>query len=175
MMNHSRLRKILFLALMTTVAIVLHFIEGLFPIPIAFPGIKLGLSNVVSLVVLYLYGPVPAFIIIVLRVFLTSFLYSGFASVIFSLAGGILSVAAMTCIWKLSGRGFGIVGAGVMGGIFHNTGQIIAASVVLGTSTVFSYLPVLLISGTVTGIATGMLAGILVPRVKKYIQYNEVK
>lgn len=166
-MNHESIKRMLILAMLTAAAIILHFVEGMFPLPIAVPGIKLGLSNVVSLVALYLFGPVPAFTILILRVLMTSFLYSGFSSVIFSLAGGLLSVLAMTVIWKLREKGFSIVSASVLGGIFHNIGQLMAASIVLGTPTVFSYLPVLMLSGIVTGVATGLLAGILVPRLQK--------
>ncbi len=169
-MNHKRIRQMLFMAMMTASAVVLHFIENLFPLPLAIPGVKLGLSNTVSLIALYLYGPVSAFVILLLRVFMTSFLYGGFSSIIFSLAGGFLSIAAMIMIWRLRKKGFSIVSASVTGGVFHNIGQLLAASVVLGTPTVFSYLPVLLISGTITGTATGILAGILVPRLRSIYQ-----
>ena len=166
-MNHESIKRMLILAMLTAAAIILHFVEGMFPMHVAVTGIKLGLSNVVSLVALYLFGPVPAFTILILRVLMTSFLYSGFSSVIFSLAGGLLSVLAMTVIWKLREKGFSIVSASVLGGIFHNIGQLLAASIVLGTPTVFSYLPVLMLSGIVTGVATGLLSGILVPRLQK--------
>jgi heptaprenyl diphosphate synthase len=172
-MDHKKLRQMMYIALMTTIAIILHYVEGLFPLPVAIPGIKLGLSNVVSLVALYLFGPAHAFAILVLRVLLTTFLYTGFSSMIFSLSGGILSVLAMSAIRGLSEKGFGIVGASVCGGIFHNIGQLASAAVVLRTASVFSYLPVLIGAGVVTGIGTGVLAGIIVPRLKKIMSVQE--
>ena len=79
----------------------------------------------------------------------------------------------MLLIWRLREKGFSIVGASVCGGIFHNIGQLAAAAIVLRTSTVFSYLPVLLISGLVTGTATGILARILVPKLDRI--YQQIK
>lgn len=166
-MEHKSVKRMVFLAIMTSSAIIIHFIESLFPLPFILPGIKLGLSNAVSLVVLYIYGPISAFIILIIRVLLSSFLYAGLSGVIFSLAGGVLSLSVMVIIWRLREKGFGIVGASTAGGVFHNIGQILAAYAVLRTDSVFFYLPVLIISGTITGIATGILAGILVPRLNK--------
>lgn len=173
MMEDRKLRQNLILAMMTATAIVLHYVEGMFPVPVNLPGIKLGLSNVVSLVALYLFGPAPAFTILVLRVMVTSFLYSGLSSMIFSMAGGLLSVLAMTIIYRFRNKGFTILSASIMGGIFHNIGQLAAATLVLGTAAVFSYLPVLMMSGIATGAATGILAGIIVPRLKKINGSNE--
>lgn len=169
MMNHQKLRKTVCLAILTAAAVVLHYVEGTIPVPVAIPGIKLGLSNVVSLIALYLFGPGEAFWVLLLRVMMTSFLYSGLSSLIFSLSGGLLSLLAMAAVWKLRDKGFSIVGASAGGGIFHNIGQLAAASVVLRTTAVFSYLPYLLISGLVTGIVTGVLADVLVPRLKKIL------
>jgi len=166
MMDHKKVKQMVFLAVMTSAAIIIHFIESLFPLPFALPGIKLGLSNTVSLIVLYIYGPVPAFAVLVIRVILTAFLYAGLSGVIFSLAGGLLSFSAAVLIWRLRDKGYGIVGASTAGGVFHNIGQILAAYVVLRTDAVFFYLPVLILSGAITGIVTGILAGILVPRLK---------
>ena len=172
-MEHKSVKRMVFLAIMTSSAIIIHFIESLFPLPFILPGIKLGLSNAVSLVVLYIYGPISAFIILIIRVLLSSFLYAGLSGVIFSLAGGVLSLSVMVIIWRLREKGFGIVGASTAGGVFHNIGQILAAYAVLRTDSVFFYLPVLIISGTITGIATGILAGILVPRLNKVFNLFE--
>lgn len=166
-MAQKNVKRMVFLAVMTSSAIILHFIENLFLLPITLPGIKLGLSNTVSLIALYIYGPVAAFIILIIRILLTAFLYAGLSGIIFSLAGGILSISVMALIWSLREKGFGIVGASAAGGVFHNIGQILAAYAVLRTGSVFFYLPVLIISGVITGLVTGILAGILVPRLSK--------
>lgn len=166
-MGHQKTKQMVLLSMMTAIAIILHYIESLFPLPVAIPGIKLGLSNVVSLVALYLFGPGSAILIMILRVLMTSFLYSGLSGAVFSLSGGFLAVSAMILIWKLRNKGFSIVGASIAGGIFHNAGQLVAASFVLGTSAVFSYLPFLIVSGIVTGIATGILSNMIIPRLEK--------
>ena len=93
-MNHKKVNRMVFLAIMASLSIIIHFVESLFPLPGALPGIKLGLSNTVSLIVLYIYGPVSAFVILLIRGLWSSFLYAGLSSLIFSLAGGILSVSA---------------------------------------------------------------------------------
>lgn len=163
-MDHKSVKRMVFLATMASSAIILHFIENMFPLPIALPGIKLGISNTVSLIALYIYGPVSAFIILIIRILMSAFLYSGLSGVIFSLAGGILSISVTILIWRFREKGFGIVGASTAAGVFHNIGQILAAYAVLRTDSVFYYLPVLILSGIITGIVTGILAGILVPR-----------
>lgn len=166
-MKHRDIKRMTLSAILTAVSIILHFVEGMFAIPVPIPGIKLGLSNIVSLVALYLFGPVDAFVILLLRVFMTSFLYSGFSSLIFSIAGGILSVAAMSLIWKLREKGFSIISASVAGGVFHNIGQILAAVLVMRTTAVFYYLPVLVVSGIATGVLTGITAKGVIPPLKK--------
>ena len=166
-MNQQDIKRMTLAAILTAVAITLHFVESMFTLPVAIPGIKLGLPNIVSLTALYLFGPVEAFIILILRVFMTSFLYSGFSSLIFSLAGGILSIAGMSLIWKFRNRGFSIISTSVVGGVFHNIGQIFAAAVVMKTPSVFYYLPVLIVSGIATGIVTGIVSGSVIPRLSK--------
>jgi len=172
-MKHENIKRMVLSAIMTATAITLHFVEGLFPLPVAIPGIKLGLPNIVSLVALYLFGPVDAYAILILRVLMTSFLYSGFSSLIFSLAGGLLSVTAMFLIWKLREKGFSIISASVAGGVFHNIGQILAAVVVMRTYAVFSYLPVLVVSGIATGVVTGIVSGSILPRLGKIYGMNK--
>ncbi len=171
-MEHNKTKHMVMISIMTAIAIILHYVEGLFPLPVVIPGIKLGLSNVVSLIALYLFGPSSAIIIMILRVLMTSFLYSGLSSVIFSLSGGVAALSLMIAIWKLRDKGFSIVSASVAGGMFHNVGQILAASFVLGTPTVLSYLPVLIISGIITGFATGMLSSLLIPRLKRILRIH---
>ena len=99
MMNHHKLKQMNYIAIMTSVAILLHFVEGMFPMPVAIPG-SLGLANVVSFIALYLFGPAQAFTIMLLRVLMSSFLYSGFSSALFSLSG-VLSLFSMLLIWRL--------------------------------------------------------------------------
>ena len=100
MMDHKNVKQMVFLAVMTSSAIIIHFIESLFPLPFALPGVKLGLSNTVSLIVLNIYGPVPAFSILN-NLIVVSCRLSG---VIFSLAEDV-SFSAAVLIWKLGIKG----------------------------------------------------------------------
>jgi heptaprenyl diphosphate synthase len=148
------------------VAMILSFIESRIPVFIPIPGIKLGLANVATVFALYALGRKYAVCVTLIRVLLTSLLFGNFSSLIFSLLGGIFALVAMIVIKHFNL--FSSIGVSVLGGIFHNIGQIIAAFIVLRTNLTLYFVP-LLISGTVTGVLIGVIAGLLVERIKKYI------
>ena len=154
----------LFLAL----ALVASYIERLIPLNPGIPGVKLGLANIVTMVLLYTVGIQAAVLISALRILLSGLLFgSGFAMV-YSAAGAILSMLVMA-ILKKTGR-FGSIGVSVAGGVFHNIGQILVAIAVLETGTLIYYLPVLIISGLAAGIIIGILSGILTKRLYPVIK-----
>lgn len=154
----------LFLAL----ALVASYIERLIPLNPGIPGVKLGLANIVTMVLLYTVGLQAAVLISALRILLSGLLFgSGFAMV-YSAAGAILSMLVMA-ILKKTGR-FGSIGVSVAGGVFHNIGQILVAIAVLETGTLIYYLPVLIISGLAAGIIIGILSGILTKRLYPVIK-----
>lgn len=150
-------------AMALSLAIVLGYIESLFPLPVPIPGVKLGLSNLAIIYVLYRIGIKYAFITMLLKVTIVSILFSGFGTFFYSFMGGLLSLIAMIEIKKM--KGFGISGVSAVGGVMHNVGQLIAASIILKSVSVFYYLPYLLISGMIFGLILGMLSKLLL----KYI------
>ncbi len=158
-------KKITFLGLFVALAMILSFVETLLPpITTAFPGIKMGLPNIAVMFILYRIGAKEAAVVSLVRVLLVSILFGNVQSMLYSLCGAILSLAAMILLKKLSS--FSHVSVSVVGGVFHNVGQILMAWLMTDTEQIVYYLPVLLISGTAAGVLVGLVAGLLEKRVQ---------
>lgn len=161
-------KKITVLALLTAAALIIFVAEAQIPPPIPVPGIKLGLSNVVILTVLYLYGPWEAAAVLLLKITLGSLFSATPSAFIYSAAGGIACFAVMALLSKvMSVKQLWALSA--FGAIFHNAGQLTAAVLILGGPGLWWYAPVLLLSGIVTGVFTGLCARPIVPRLKKMV------
>ena len=164
MRKHLTVAQIAEYGLLIALALVLSYVEALFPFSVAVPGVKLGLANIVVVFALYRLGKAEAFVISILRVLLMTFMFGNAFALFYSLSGAILSFGVMLLLLKTDR--FSSVGVGIGGGVFHNVGQILCAMALLGTKQIAYYLPVLLISGTIAGVAIGIIAGILIKRVK---------
>lgn len=150
-------KKIAQFGLLTAMALILSYVEHMIPpIVTSAPGIKLGLGNTVLLYALYLMDVKSAAILMILKVGLTTLLFGNPMAGIYSLAGGILSLAAMCLAQRL--KGMSILGISVCGAVFHNVGQMLAATITVSTRALMGYLPVLLVSAVVTGLITGLVA-----------------
>ena len=154
-------KKITIAGIFTALAIGLAFMERLIPVNFGIPGIKLGLANIVTVTSLFILGPVYALVIQVTRVILSTMLFGSAASLIYSLTGGLLSIAVMILLTKLKRQLFSIVAISVTGAVFHNIGQILAASLVVMNLNLAFYLPVLMISGVITGLFVGFISSYL--------------
>ena len=152
------------LALTISFAMILSYIESSIPAFVAIPGIKVGLANIAVIFTLYRFGVKEAVTVSLIRVFLVSFLFGSIASMFYSISGAVLSLTAMILLKKLTP--LTEVAISVVGGVMHNIGQIIAASILLSTNVVVYYLPFLLVSGTIAGIVVGIASAILVKRIK---------
>ena len=157
-------RKLTALALTVSFALILSFIESKIPAFVAIPGIKVGLANIAVIFTLYKFGIKEAVIVSAMRVFLVSMLFGSPVSFIYSISGAILSLCAMILIKKLTP--LSEVSVSVVGGVLHNVAQIAVASLMLSTNIVTYYLPFLLLSGTVAGIAVGVISALLIKKVK---------
>lgn len=160
-------KKMTTLALLISVAMILSYIESIVPAFVAVPGVKLGLSNIATVFALYTLGWPAAIVVSVIRVLLSALLFGNIPSLTFSLAGAFLALASMIPLSKVNL--FSSIGISVVGAISHNTGQIIAAAIVMETLGVTYYLIPLLLSGTIAGVVIGIISGSLVERIKKYI------
>jgi heptaprenyl diphosphate synthase len=158
-------KKIAFLGLSIAIALILSYIESQIPALIAIPGIKAGLPNLIIIVILYKIGWKEAVVVSILRIFLVSLLFGNVQTMTFSLAGATVSLLSMILLKRLGD--FSCITVSIVGGVFHNVGQIIAACLWTLTAQVAYYLPVLLISGTLAGAVIGFISGILVKRLDK--------
>ena len=160
----NNLKKLTSLALAISFALILSFIESRIPAFVAIPGVKVGLANIAIIFMLYKFGIKEAIIVSIIRVVMVSILFGSVASLFYSIAGAVLSLAVMIilkCITPLKE-----VAISVVGGVMHNVGQIIMASILLDTNVVVYYLPFLLVSGTSAGIVVGITAALLIQKIK---------
>lgn len=156
------MRRTAYLGLYLALALVCSYIESLIPISFGIPGIKLGLANVVVILVLYDLGAAWAAAVSVLRILLAGFMFGNMFSIIYSLSGGLLSFGCMLFL-KKTGK-FKIISVSAAGGVTHNLGQIIAAALVVENINLFYYYPVLLTAGVITGVLIGTAAQEIVLR-----------
>lgn len=151
------LRKLTSLALFTTLAMIIFTIESAIPPLVPIPGIKLGLANIITLVVLRLYSPKDALLVLISRILLSTLLFGQAMSLLYSLVGGILCFVAMYLVDKMLRKHF-LYLTSAFGAIFHNLGQLAVAFVLTAVPGVLVYLPFLMISAIITGLFTGLCA-----------------
>ena len=151
----TRTKRLTADALLLTTAFILNWIEMIISLPVAVPGIKIGLANLAILFTMYYCGNTDAFVVLVGRLILSALLFGNVSSLIIGAAGGILSFAVMILCRRLFGRH--IVYVSITGGVFHNIGQLTAASVMLSTSFIM-LLPYLILGGIAAGSFNGFIA-----------------
>lgn len=160
-------KKIAYMGMLVALAFIFSYIESLIPITVGIPGIKLGLANMVIIVTLYTMGTGPAFVLSLVRIVLTGFTFGNLAMMMYSLGGGMLSLLIMVIARKM--KLFSVTGVSVLGAVFHNIGQILVAAIVVENSSLFYYLPLLLVSGVFFGVVIGMVGAILIKRLSGFI------
>lgn len=148
-------KKVALYGVFITLALVAGYLEMLVPVSVGIPGIKLGLANLVTIVVLQIMGAKDAIFISLLRIILSGILFGNMAAILYSLAGGICSLMIMILLKKTGW--FSMIGISIAGGVFHNIGQILVAMAVVENTKMVYYLPVLLISGLTAGVLIGMI------------------
>ena len=131
-------------------ALIFSYVETLIPFNVGIPGVKLGLANLIIVIALYKMSLKEAYLLSVTRIILSGFMFGNMFSIIYSLAGGILSLSFMALFKKMGG--FSVMGTSIIGGVMHNVGQLIVAILVVETFSVIYYVPVLLVSGLITGL-----------------------
>ena len=161
-------KKLATLSILISVAMILSYLESLIPPLVAVPGVKLGISNIATVFALYTLGAPAAVTVSVLRVLLSALLFGNFVSLLYSISGAALALAFMLLLRRISV--FSTVGVSVAGGVAHNAGQIIAACIVMENAAIAIYLPPLIISGTLAGVAIGAASGILVKKTEKFLK-----
>ena len=154
--------KVAYFGVFTALALIFSFVETLIPIHLGIPGVKLGLANLIIVITLYKMGVNEAYILSVVRGVLAGFIFGNMFSILYSMAGGLLSLTVMIFLKRTDK--FSIMGISMAGGVFHNIGQLIMAAIVLESLSIIYYLPVLLISGVLTGFLIGFIANEMLKR-----------
>ncbi len=160
----EKTKKIAFLGIATSVALILAYIEAILP-PIwtAVPGIKVGLPNLIIILVLYRYGFNYAALVSGVRLIIVSILFGNAMTLAYSVAGAVLSLAIMGILKKTDK--FSTVGVSIAGAVSHNLGQIIVAIFLFDTVQIGYYMVVLAITGTIAGVFIGIGSSLLLKRI----------
>lgn len=149
-------QKIIFLALLSALGTVLGLFESVIPLPVAIPGARLGLSNIVVLVTIVAIGYKEGFFIAIFKTIILALVTGAVSSFFFSLGGAILSSIFMILSHKYLSKYLSLIGISEIGSFFHNLGQVMVASFIMQSTTIFAYLPILVILGIFTGFFVGL-------------------
>lgn len=158
----NKTRKIVLLGLYVSLALALNLFEKLYLVPLSIPGVKLGLANIITLTLLLTMGIKEASIVLILRVALGSMFGGGFYSMLYSLAGGVLSLVSMYLLTFVNEDKISEIGISIAGAFFHNIGQILMAALVINNIRIFSYMPIVFTSALFSGIFIGYVTRFLV-------------
>ncbi|MCH5304070.1 MAG: Gx transporter family protein [Ruminococcus sp.] len=148
-------KRIAKIAIFTALAMIFSYIEAIIPFNFGIPGVKIGIANIVIVIALYKFGVKETVGISFIRIFLIGLLFGNIVSLIYSFSGAALSLIGMIICKRLK---LSIVGVSAIGGVLHNIGQLTAAAVILQSTAITYYFPVLLISGLVTGLLIGAVS-----------------
>ena len=154
--------RVAYFGVFTALALIFSYVESLIPIQLGIPGVKLGLANLIIVIALYKMRLSEVFLLSIVRILLSGFLFGNYFSILYSLAGGLLSLVVMALLKKTGD--FSVMGISMAGGVSHNVGQLVVAMLVVETFSVGYYLPVLLVAGLVTGFLIGVAAGEMLKR-----------
>jgi heptaprenyl diphosphate synthase len=167
-----KIRKMIFLGIMISISIVVSIVEAqISTVLFIIPGVKLGLANIVTLIILYIYGKKDAFLVLILRILIVALIYSAMPAPLLSLAGGLCAFGAMILFQRF--KSLSIISVSVAGALMHMVGQILMAILILKTELLILYLPYMLILSVPTGIFTGIVAKKLTQVFEKTLRTNE--
>ena len=148
--------RVAYFGVFTALALIFSYVETLIPISFGIPGVKLGLANLIIVIALFKLKLKETYLLSVVRILLSGFLFGNYFSIIYSLAGALLSLSVMALLKRAGG--FSIIGISIAGGVFHNIGQLFVAMAVVEMFQAAYYIPVLLVAGLLTGCLIGILA-----------------
>lgn len=166
-------RKTVMMGFLLALSLILSYIESLVPLAIGIPGIKLGLPNLVVVLLLYSYGGREALIVNLLRIVLSGFLFGNLFAILYAFSGAAFSFTVMFLLKK--SRRFTMIGTSIGGGVFHNIGQIVTAMFVVETFAPVFYLPFLLIAGVVTGFLIGLIGSRVRPKINRLLEGGDFR
>ena len=160
-------------ALLVALALIIFSVEAMIPSLVPIPGVKLGLANIITVFAMFTVGPKDTLAILLCRIFLGNLLTGQMVSFFFSLTGGIFCYLIMLLLRKFLNDDK-IWVCSIIGAVFHNIGQIIAAILILKSTAVIAYFPILALSGCIAGLFTGLVAQLVVKRFRKSDLYEKI-
>lgn len=166
----KRLNKIIYLSLLVSMGLALSVLESAIPLPITIPGAKLGLSNMVILVTLVIFGFKEAFVVGILKSIVLVLITGSISSLIYSLSGSILSCIIMFIVYKYFSRVFSLIGVSIFGAVAHNFAQVSVAAAMMYNIRIYSYLPILLLTSLFTGYFVGLSSTYISKNLKKNLK-----
>lgn len=166
------LNKTAYMGLLTALALILSYVENLISFQPGIPGVKIGLANLAVLICLYLFGWREALILTVAKAVLSGLLFGSLFMISYSMAGALCSALTMILLKKCGL--FHVPAVSAAGGVMHNMGQLLIALFVVETYSLVYYVPVLIISGLVTGIVIGMAASLVLPYIKNILKRGNI-
>ena len=149
-------KKISFMGIFLSVSLVLSYLESLIPFFFGIPGMKLGLSNALVMILLYLYGIKECALVNILRIIITGMLFGNAFSVVYSLSGALFSLLVMVLLKKTLKPDIAV--NSICGGMAHNAGQLLIAALLFGSPYLLYYLPFLLLFGFASGGLIGIIS-----------------
>lgn len=163
--THIQARRVAVCGMLLALMLVLGFVESQLPVAAGIPGIKLGLSNGVLIFAVYMLNVPTAYLLMVLKVLLSGMLFGNPSAMMYSFAGGLLSLTVMCLLSRM--KDLSPVVVSMVGGLCHNVGQVLLAMIILNTPKLVYYMAILMAVGLVTGLATGLAANGIIRRFRK--------
>ncbi|MCK9443893.1 MAG: Gx transporter family protein [Tissierellaceae bacterium] len=167
----KRINKIIFLSLLVSIGLALSVLESSIPLPIVIPGARLGLSNMVILVTLVIFGLKEAMVVSILKSVVLVLITGSVSSLMYSLSGGILSGIVMYIAYKYFSKIFSLIGVSILGAVGHNIAQVSTAVYIMSNLRIYSYLPILLITSLFTGYFVGLSSIFISKNLKKGLSH----
>lgn len=170
-MNNERtnqnIRRYIYIAILCAQGVIIGLIERSIPSPFVFaPGAKIGLTNIITLLSIYTLSFTDAFFLVIIRLFLTTLIGGTVSTLMYAFAGAMLSFFSMYILKAINFKNVSFIGISAVGGLMHNVGQLIVASLIAQSFSVMLYLPVLSLMGILAGIAVGIIVNYLLRHVK---------
>ncbi|KAB3535944.1 Gx transporter family protein [Alkaliphilus pronyensis] len=159
-------KKLVQLAMLTSLGLALHIVESFIPNPFIgiAPGAKLGLANIIGLITLVIFGVKYALSINLLRCFLGGLATGTVTSMLYSMAGALVSTLLMWIVYRFLKKHFSLIGVSVFGALGHNIAQLIVGALIISNIRIFSYLPVMMLVSIATGVFIGITANFTIDK-----------
>jgi heptaprenyl diphosphate synthase len=171
----KRINKLIFLSLLVSIGLALSVLESAIPLPITVPGAKLGLSNMVILITLVIFGFKEALVVGMLKSIVLVLVTGSVSSFFYSFSGAVFSCFAMFIVYKYFMNVFSLIGVSIFGAVAHNIAQVSVASIMMNNSRIYSYLPILLMMSLFTGYFVGLSSIYISDNLKRNLQSLSIR